>query len=386
MDVLDFTDQAPGTLVWIPEGTYGLLEGAHAFVPNPLLTTLTLEARTVKLLGDARGALGELIGVAQGVADPLWVRPFIRREAISSNIIEGTITTMEQLSLYEARPTDEQSQTREVANYTIALEYGLARLADLPISLRLFRELHEKLMAGARGGEHAVGDFRTKPVMIGQFGDSISDARFVPPPPDQMLEALYALEQYLHQPTDLPTLVKLALIHYQFETIHPFEDGNGRMGRLLIPLQMVQEGLLPGPLLYLSSFFERNRDEYMDRLLRVSQNAEWVPWVEFFLIGVAQQARHAVGRANALLALRDGYRVRLQRARGSALLLSLVDDLFKRPVTMIGLAQQLLNVTPRSAQLNIEKLVAQGILREVTGSARNRVYLAEEIINTANES
>jgi Fic family protein len=195
---------------------------------------------------------------------------------------------------------------------------------------------------------------------------------------------LYEFEQYLHDEVDLPVLIRLALIHYQFETIHPFGDGNGRIGRLLIALQMVEQGLLPGPMLYLSAFFERHRREYMDRLLGVSQRAEWLPWIEFFLTGVAQQARHAVLTANSLLNLRDSYRLRLQKARGSALPLTLVDSLFDRPAIMVASAQRLLRVTPRSAQLNIEKLMAHGILTEVTGQQRNRVYVAREIIQTAN--
>jgi Fic family protein len=187
MDRTDFMAQAPGKLVLIRRGEYGVAEATLAFVPNPLPETLSLSMTTIRLLEDARGALGELAGTGQWLGSPnLLIRPFVRREAISSSTIEGTITTMEQLSLFEARPTEEQSETSEVANYTAAMEHGLGRLDTLPVSLRMFRELHEKLMTNVRGEEHIAGEFRQRAVVIGEHGAPVSTARFVPPPPVEM--------------------------------------------------------------------------------------------------------------------------------------------------------------------------------------------------------
>jgi Fic family protein len=207
------------------------------------------------------------------------------------------------------------------------------------------------------------------------------DATFVPPPVEEMTQALSDLEKYLHASSTLPPLVRLALIHYQFETIHPFLDGNGRIGRLLITLLLCAENLLSQPLLYLSAFFERNRQDYYRLLLAVSQFGAWNDWIDYFLRGVAEQSRDAVKRADLLLRLRQRYREKLQAARASALLLQLVDELCTVPAIDIANAAKKLNVTPRSAQLNVDKLIHAGILKEVTGRQRNRVFVAQEIID-----
>lgn len=383
MDLADFTDRAPGSVVRIEDEG-----GGWAFQPNPLPTALTLDAPTQQLLEEARGALGELSGVGRNLTNPyLLVRPFMRREAISSSRIEGTVTTMEELSLYEARPTDEPSETQEVANYVAALEYGLGRLAEpepFPISLRLFREVHERLLAGVRGGEHRPGEFRVRQNKVGQPGEPLANARYVPPPVPFMTKAMEDLEQHYHAHTDLPALVKLALHHYQFEAIHPFEDGNGRMGRLLVPMQMVAQGLLRSPLLYLSAYVEQYRDEYLNRLLAVSQQGDWLGWVRFFLTGILEQSRDAVDRSEGILALHQQYREQLQTAGASALPLRIIDLLFDVPAATTSGIQSYMDVTPRTAQFNIDKLVAAGILEEVTGQARNRIYLARGIIRAAN--
>ena len=377
MDAMRFSSNSPGHL-------FQIAEGHVAFVPNPLPERLDLPPPSVKLLEEARGALGELAGLGRMLPSHHLLRPFVRREAILSSQIEGTFTTIEQLMLFEANPTGEVSPTREVANYVIALEYGLERIKSLPLSLRLIRELHERLLAGVRGEDTIVGEFRRSQNYIGIRGRPIADARFVPPPVPQMSEALNQLESYIHADVDVPVLPKIALVHYQLETIHPFQDGNGRIGRLLIVLQLCAQGLLPAPLLYLSAYFDNHRDAYMDLLLNISQTGEWIDWIYFFLRGVAEQSIDAIDRSTKILALQKAYQGAVQTPRSSALLPRLVDYLFESPVITNAFAQRFLAITARSAQLNIDKLVLFGILEEITGQSRNRVYVARGILEVIN--
>ena len=376
MQPTDFTGNAPGKLLQISEDYY-------AFAPDPLPHQLDLDLKTITLLSEAERAVGELVGTGKRLPNPhLLIGPFLRREAILSSRIEGTYATIQELLLFEVeKPTSSNTpDVREVANYMKAMVEGLKRLKELPVCLRLIKELHETLLQGVRGEDYRPGEFRTGQNFIGQLGQNVEVARFVPPPVPEMTVALNELEIYLSKPNALPLLVQLALIHYQFETIHPFLDGNGRIGRLLIALLLCERGCLPEPLLYLSGYFERNRVAYMDHLLRVSQRGEWLAWVKFFLRGVAEQSADAIKRANKLCYLWDSYRDKMQSARASALSLKLVDALFAWPVISVKLAHERLGVTHRSAQKNVEKLVAQGILREATGRQRNRVYLAPQII------
>lgn len=376
MQQADFSEHAPGRFVQSPEGYW-------TFVPHPLPPKLEFDLQTIRLLSEANRGLGELAGVGQTLPNPhLLIGPFLRREAIFSSRIEGTTATAEELLLFEALPTEEPRtpDAREVANYVKALEYGLQRLKNLPVSLRLIRELHGVLLSGVRGQDRRPGEFRRSQNIIGQRGQRIEHARYVPPPVPEMQQGLDEFERFLHTPSDLPFLVQLALIHYQFEAIHPFMDGNGRIGRLLITLLLCERGLLKEPLLYLSAYFERNRDAYVDHLLHVSQAGTWSEWIQFFLQGVAEQSEDAIRRSQSLLSLWQNYRGRFQTARSSALLLKLVDALFAYPATWISRARKQLGVTHRSAQLNVEKLVAAGILAEKTGRQRNRVYLAPEIL------
>lgn len=376
----DFAENAPGRLT--PN-----LDGQITFAPDPLPPRLdSFDRVTVQLLAEAERRVGELAGVGRMLLNPhLLIGPFLRREAVLSSRIEGTYATAEQLLLYEALPREKPAtpDVREVGNYVKALEYGLARLKELPVSQRLIRELHSVLLQGVRGQEHTPGEFRRRQNYIGQRGQAIQDARFVPPPVTEMEKCLDQFERFLHSGSDLPFLVQLALIHYQFEAIHPFLDGNGRLGRLLISLLLSERGVLPQPLLYLSAFFEHNRDAYMDHLLAVSQRGAWIDWIHFFLHGVAEQSADAIRRSQRLLDLRQEYRDRLQAApRTSALALRLVDELFAFPALTARKAKDVLRVTTVSAQRNINKLVEAGILVERTGRARNRVYVASEILST----
>lgn len=311
----------------------------------------------------------------------LLIRPFVRREAVLSSRIEGTVTNLAQLLLFEAEPTNRSSSpdVNEVINYVRAMEHGLNTLEDLPVSLRLIRGVHAQLMEGVRGQSSNIGEFRVVQNYSVGLGQSIEQARYVPPPAPEMKQALEDLERFLHSSTDIPFLVQLALIHYQFEAVHPFEDGNGRIGRLLLSLLMVERDYLSQPLLYLSGYLEKNRDTYMDCLLRVSQRSDWVSWINFFLEGVASQARDAVIRSERLMNLWQDYRRRLQEVRSSPLMLQLVDMLFSSPAVTAPYVEHVLGVTQASARRTIQRLEKDGILREATGQRRNRVYIATEV-------
>jgi len=371
----DFSSRSPGELVRAPEGYW-------CYVPGPLPPSLAPAWSLTTQLSQADRAVAELAGVGRMLPNPhLLIDPFVRREAVLSSRIEGTTATARQLALFEVTAVQQTHDELEVQNYVRALELGLELLQELPISLRLIRRVHRRLLAGVRGADTQPGEFRTQQNMIASWrGQSPVDASFVPPPVPRMEAALHDLERYIHAPSELPLLIRLALIHYQFEAIHPFMDGNGRMGRLLITLLLCAEQYLPQPLLYLSAYFERHRDAYMNHLLRVSQAGTWEEWITFFLTGVAEQARDAVHRSWRLLQLQRDYREKLQSPRGSVLPLKLVEYLFTTPALTAPLATQLLAVTPRAAQLTIDRLVAAGILRLSPGLSHPRVYVCDEII------
>ncbi len=377
MQPTDFKAGYPGRLV-------PTVEGHKAFTPSPLPPGLPVNWEMSKALSEADRKLGELAGVGRNLPNPhLLIGPFSRREAVLSSRIEGTQTSLPELLLFEAaNPANEATgDLREVANYVQAMDYGIRRLEQLPVSLRLIRELHERLMRGMRGAEKAPGEFRRVQNWIGPPGTPISGSTFVPPPVNEMNQALIELETYLHAPSDLPPLVRLALIHYQFEAIHPFVDGNGRIGRLLLTLLLCSEGLLPQPLLYLSVYLERNRNEYYRLLREVSQKGAWTNWITYFLRGVAEQAGDAVSRSNQLLDLWRRYRQEMETARHSGALLRLVDLLFESPFVTAGRVSSQMNVSWPTAQLNISKLVDRKILREATRRKRRRTYVAQEILD-----
>jgi Fic family protein len=374
----DFTSDAPGELV-------DTLEGHLAFVPDPLPPHLELPARALNLLAEASSALGELKGIGRTLPNPhLLINPFRFREAVLSSRIEGTTADLEDLVLYEAtaevapnRPDD----VREVANYVAALEYGVLLLEHMPVCNRLICEVHGLLLRDVRGRERRPGEFRQAQNAIAGYGMGVAEARFVPPPVYEMKQAMDALERYIgSRPAEPPFLVQLALIHYQFETIHPFMDGNGRMGRLLMPLLIQERGYLTQPLLYLSEYFDEHKEEYKDRMLAVSQANRWSDWIAFFLEGVIEQSREAVLRSDRLLALRERYRNEVQTPRASTSVVRLVDLLFERPAITVRVVADHLGVTSKAAGDLVDRLVARRILREVTGRSYNRVFLAAEIL------
>jgi len=362
---------------------------AWAFVPNPLPPTLEFDRDLLRGLSDADRALGELAGLSGAVPNPhLFTRPLIRREAVLSSRIEGTRTDIAELYAYEAGqmwlfPEVErevrESDAQEVLNYVRAMEYGLDRLGTLPVSLRLIREVHGRLMEGVRGGRAQPGKFRRVANWIG--GRTPREAVYVPPPVPQMREALNAFEKYLHRANSHPPLVRLALIHQHFEAIHPFLDGNGRIGRLLISLLMIHWKLLPEPVLYLSAFFERNRREYYDLLLAVSERGAWREWVLFFLRGVAEQAEDTIHRARKLQDLQIEWKDKLIHARSTPTQLGLADYLFEDPIVTPAEAQRRLGVSYPTALKAVNRLEGIGILQEITGRARKRVYVAGAIVD-----
>lgn len=378
MQLSDFTDDKCGNVLRDPNG-YSF------FVPNPLPPALDPSWRLSTQLSDADRRLGELSGLARNLPNPhLLIAPFIRREAVLSSRIEGTQASLSDLFIFEAAEAYQNtSDVREVSNYVQAMEYGLARMDQFPLSLRLIREIHQRLMANVRGQHLTPGEFRTSQNWIGPAGCTLNDAVFVPPRPPEMKQALDRFEKYLHAESDLPALIRLALIHYQFEAIHPFLDGNGRVGRLLIPLLLCRDGSLPEPYLYLSAFFEQHRDEYYRLLLSVSQTGDWSSWIDYFLRGVTEQATDAIRRTNELLGLWREYRARFEGARSSALPLQLVDLLFRSPVITVTRVAAALDVTHRSAAFNVKKLCQSGILQEGNNRKRNKLYVARAILEIA---
>lgn len=360
------------------------------FIPEPLPPALSYDLELVQAVAESNRHLGELAGLARHLPNPhLLIRPFIRREAVLSSRIEGTEADIADLYAYEAGQLSLPNITREVPaadarevrNYVLAMEHGLERLGELPVSLRLLRELHGILMDGTRGQTRAPGDFRRIQNWIGPPGCSMEEATFVPPPVQTLEGLLGQLESYIH--TDDPShplLVRLALIHYQFEAIHPFLDGNGRIGRLLISLLLVGWDLLPHPLLYLSAYFESRRQEYYERLLAVSTRGEWHPWVLFFLRGVAHQAHRASLLVKTLQDLQQRWRTLLSRPGASALEASLMETLFDQPVLSIPGAAVRLEVTYPTAKKHVAHLVKLGILQEVEGTSNPKFFVALEIL------
>ncbi len=360
-------------------------EGYWAFVPNPLPPSIDYDSETVRLLSEADRGLGNLAGIGHLLPNPhLLIAPYVRREAVLSSRIEGTQASLSDLLYFEAAEEEppRAPDVQEVQNYVRAMQYGIQRLEKLPLSLRLVREIHARLMQRVRGEHAKPGEFRQRQNWIGPPGCSLAEATFVPPPVPEMTPALNEWEKFLHEAKHIPPLVQCALMHYQFEAIHPFLDGNGRVGRLLITFFLCERGHLPQPLLYLSAFFERYRDDYYARLLKVSRSGDWRGWIQFFLRGLATQASDSVMNSQRILALQHQYRERLMKHKASPAALAISDELFINPyVTATRLAKRMRTSFP-TVQAAIYQLVQVGILREITGRKRNRIYCADELLRT----
>lgn len=319
----------------------------------------------------------------------------MRTEAVLSSRIEGTESGVADLYAFEADQfllpgfswNPPQDDIREILNYEEALEYGLQRLESFPVSLRFIRELHERLMTGVRGGDRQPGEFRRNQNWIGAPGSNLESAAYIPPPVPQMNEALASLELYLHEPegTGHHPLIRIALIHYQFEAIHPFLDGNGRIGRLLIILLLVHWDLLPYPLLYPSAYFERHRLQYYELLRKVSVDGAWEEWMRFFLLGIRDQAREALSLAKQLLDLQAEWRRNALAQGSSSLLLQLTELVFERPILSVPTAAKRLGVTYPTALKNVEKLIAAGILRPIRIERHPKLYEAHRLFELLDE-
>ncbi|HWM06391.1 MAG TPA: Fic family protein [Actinophytocola sp.] len=362
------------------------LAGADAFVPPPLPPFLSFDTGLVGRLSAADRALGELAGVGRTLPSPhLFTRALVRREAVMSSRIEGTQATLSDLVLFEIeRPATPLGDVQEVANYVTAMDYLLDPQRSVPVSPWLLREAHRILLTGTHGENAMPGQYRDTQNWLGSTGAGIDDASYVPPPVELLPDCLDAFESYLHGKRVLPPLVEIACLHYQFEAIHPFKDGNGRVGRLLVALLLVEWGLLPGPMLDFSGYIERRRQEYYARLLAVSTRGDWAGWVAFFLDAVVVQAKDVLHRARALQQLRDDYRFLVTGVRSSSLLPQLVDELFATPALTINAARQLLGVSHRAATLHITKLVDAGLLAEIPASGRVRRFIAPGILAVIN--
>ncbi len=370
-----------------PHGRWVRCSGGYrAYVPEPLPPRLEWSASLAAALSEADRAVGRLAGEGRRLPDPhLLIRSFVRREAVLSSRIEGTQATLRELLAAEAGAVVDRSPAdlREVGNYVVALEYGVDRLRTLPLSLRLVRELHGKLMRGVRGETATPGEFRRSQNWIGPAGCTLANAAFVPPPPDRLMESLGAWEKFLHDDT-LPPLVHAALAHSQFEAIHPFLDGNGRVGRLLITLLLIAKGVLPSPLLYLSAFFEATRDEYYARLVGVTERGEWEEWLGYFLAGTAGQAVDGLGRIQRIDELLARWREQLRRAP-SRLPGQAVELFAENPFWTVNKLAERLEVAFTTAQRAIDRLESAGIVALQGEAKRNRVYCARAILEILEE-
>jgi Fic family protein len=376
MDPQIFQANAPGRVIPISGGE-------HAFVPDPLPPLWSFPESLWPLLNDASTKLGLLEGVGRHLpAADILLRPLERREAMQSSAIEGTYATPRELLLFEIEPTepvregDPANSWKEVFNSQQALRYGTT--SELPLSLRLIREMHRILLTGVRGQERAPGEFRRIQVAIG----TSASPRFVPPPAQELAPCLDTFEKYLNSESDYHPLVDCMLAHYQFEAIHPFMDGNGRVGRMLLATMIQRRCGLTKPWLYLSDYFARHREEYVDRLFAVSTEAAWMEWIRFCLQGVVTVADATLNRCDQLRSLRDDYMKRVTAAGGSIRLLDIVEDLFRSPVMRVADLPARLSVTYPTAKADVDRLVNAGIVTEMGGTSARTVY-AQEIFRIA---
>lgn len=366
--------------------------GYRAFLPAPLppIPPIHLEGELQILLSQADRALGRLDGSIHTLPHPdLFVYMYVRKEAVLSSQIEGTQSSLQDLLAAEAQilAPDRPQDVAEVVNYVDAMNFGLERLASLPVSVRLIREIHERLLAHGRGSRLTPGELRTSQNWIGPGGCTLNEAIFVPPPPDEVPNTLAALEKFIRSDSDLPLLVKIGLAHAQFETIHPFLDGNGRVGRLLITFLLCEQQVLGKPVLYLSYYFKRYRAEYYDRLQAVRDRGAWEEWLTFFLRGVAEVSGEATETARRILALREEHRsaITAKLGRAAANGHRVLEHLYERPIVSVKEVQELIGSSYQAANQLIAKMAEQGILSEITGQSRNRRFRYQRYIDLFSE-
>ena len=361
-------------------------KGYNAFMPNSLPPKLEWDNAVVNSLSRADFLLGKLAREGSKLPNPhLLMRPFITREAVLSSKIEGTQATLGEILAANAGAYVKQNpdDLQEVQNYIQALDYGLNRLDEFPLSLRLVKEIHEHLMQGVRGSHATPGEFRRSQNWIGSPGCTLNTAKFVPPPPDRLMDCLGEFENFLHD-RSLPPLIHIALCHYQFEAIHPFLDGNGRVGRLLIMLLLVEQKMLPSPLLYLSAFFEATREEYYKQLYNVSAKGTWHEWLIYFLNGVAVQSEDVLSRAERINELLNKWKIDIASS-GSQVSVNMVQHLAVNPYFTIKKIAEDLGLAYSTVQRGVQKLEAAGIIKQTNDNKRDKVYCATEILNILEE-
>jgi Fic family protein len=356
------------------------LAGYWAFVPAPAPPSIEYTSELALALSQADAALSELSGLGRYLPNPdLLIAPYVKREAVASSRIEGTQADLSDLLLDELAPqkTAPGSDVLEVRNYVAALNLGIRKLEELPMASRLIRELHRVLMRNVRGEYATPGEFRRSQNWIGAPGSTLETATYVPPPPDQMVECLKHFEQFVNQRGTMPDLVQCALMHEHFEAIHPFIDGNGRIGRLLITLFLLERKRLSKPLLYLSSYIEQHRSDYYELLQRIRTEGDWTSWLMYFLTAVRETSHSAMRQANALVALRERARSKLA---GEHRATALLDELFINPYVTVARAAKLLKVSEPTADKTVKFLSDKGMLEETTGRAWGRVWVARPIL------
>lgn len=375
MDPSRFTSRRFGQVIKTP-GPHGF----YTFIPMPLPRSLQLTDEVVFRLSEADRALGRLAGAGRLLPNPhLLVNAYITREAVASSRIEGTQATISDVFEAATEEGKPAADVQEVVNYISAMNVGLSRLAELPISRRLLEEIHAVLLSGVRGAERSPGEVRRSPNWIGSPDNRPETAVFVPPPSDEMERGLADWERFVHEDNAMPPLVKCGLLHYQFETLHPFLDGNGRLGRLLIIFFLLSNGHLPSPLLYVSSFFEEHRDDYYDRLQRVREAGDVEGWLSFFLTAVAEQANDAVARAEALTDLREDFRGALRGSRSRAG--EVVDMLLENPYATTATVARHLGITYQGSTNLLRQLQDVGVLepaRRIAG--RSNRWVAKRVL------
>ena len=362
------------------------INGFSSFIPNslPPAPPLQYNDEMNSLIEKAMAALGRLDGISSILPNPdLFLYMFVRKEAVLSSQIEGTQSSLTELLEFEnlKRTSSSIDDVKEVSNYVKAMDYGVKRIKELPVSSRLLREMHKILVKGTRGGQKSPGDFRKSQNWIG--GSKPANARFVPPPHQEVLNCMSDLEKFLNDPNNtMPIIIKAGLAHVQFETIHPFLDGNGRIGRILITLILLSEKILEKPLLYLSLFFKEHRDEYYDSLSKVRTDGDWEGWIKFYLRGIYEVSREAAKSAKSIINLKAKHStllVNLGKASDSAL--KLLDLLYNNPIQTVGSVSKSLKLSAPSSRKAINNLVSLGILKENTGKKRDREYWYEEYLS-----
>ena len=369
-----------------PAGKFIQCAGYKAFIPDLLPPELNWTPRLIRSLSDADRLIGRLSGEGKQLPNPhLLIRPFIKREAVLSSRIEGTQATLGELLANDAGASVNRSpdDLKEVGNYVRALDYGIQRLESLPMSLRLIREIHEQLMEGVRGDFATPGQFRKNQNWIGPAGCTVQNAIYIPPAPDRLMDCLGLWETFLYQ-MDVPPLVQAGLLHYQFEAIHPFLDGNGRVGRLLTILFLIERKVLTSPLLYISAFFEATRSEYYDRLLAVSQNSEWNLWLEYFLNGVARMSEDALSRAERINLLVQNWREKMAGQKPK-ILFEVIGLLAENPFWTIRKISERLDVAFTTAQRAVNVLCKNHIVSQTDDAQRDRVFCAKAIMDILDE-